>query len=144
MTKLYTFVSFSWSVRSLKRVVFSRAYVNFHTSEDVYDFKQRFDGHVFIGQKGHQYRCSVEYAPLQRVPVQEEKPHPLEGTIERGEYRLSQTGPPSWGARLPTSWAGPARQTKWSTGGNKGTAPAELVTGRLQRVYCRRGALRGV
>ncbi|EFJ52927.1 hypothetical protein VOLCADRAFT_48819, partial [Volvox carteri f. nagariensis] len=62
----YTWLSYFPGKVSLKRVVFSRAYVNFLTAEDVYDFKQRFDGHVFIGQKGHQYRCSVEYAPLQK------------------------------------------------------------------------------
>ncbi|GLI70249.1 hypothetical protein VaNZ11_015095 [Volvox africanus] len=83
----YTWLSYFPGKVRLKRVVFSRAYINFSTSEDVFDFKQRFDGHVFIGQKGHQYRCSVEYAPLQKVPVLEEKPHPLEGTIEKdAEY----------------------------------------------------------
>ncbi|KXZ48188.1 hypothetical protein GPECTOR_30g284 [Gonium pectorale] len=79
----YSWLSYYPGKFSLKRMVFSRAYVNFLTAEDVYDFKQRFDGHVFIGQKGHQYRCAVEYAPLQKVPALEEKPHPLEGTIEK-------------------------------------------------------------
>lgn len=43
----------------MKRVVFSRAYINFVTAEDVYDFKARFDGHVFISNKGNQYRCAL-------------------------------------------------------------------------------------
>ena len=69
---------------SVKTVVFSRAYIHFLTSEDVYDFKARFDGHVFVSNRGNQYKCAVEYAPFQKVPAPDAKKHPLEGTIEQG------------------------------------------------------------
>lgn len=32
------------------------------------------------------HRCAVEYAPLQKVPALERKKHPLEGTIDKGQY----------------------------------------------------------
>lgn len=37
-------------------------------------------------RQGNQYRCAVEYAPLQKMPTLEAKPHPLEGTIDQGTY----------------------------------------------------------
>ena len=68
--------------------MFSRAYLNFLTAEDVFDFKAKFDGHVFVSNKGNQYKCSVEYAPFQKVPKQQGKKNPNEGTIERGTLLL--------------------------------------------------------
>lgn len=69
---------------SLKRTVFSRAFINFNTPEAVFDFKARFDGHVFVSTRGTQYRCSVEYAPFQKVPTPNPKKLAMEGTIEKG------------------------------------------------------------
>jgi hypothetical protein len=64
--------------------VFSRAYINFKSSEDLFDFKDKFHGHVFVSNKGNQYVCTVEYAPSQKVPKPVEKKDPRDGTIERG------------------------------------------------------------
>lgn len=72
-------------VCSAKHVVFSRAYINFKQAEDVYDFKAKFDGHLFVGSRGNQYRCAVEYAPFQKVPAPQTKKPALQGTIEKGE-----------------------------------------------------------
>jgi hypothetical protein len=69
---------------SLKRSVFSRAFINFNTPQDVMDFKARFEGHLFVSSRGTQYRCTVEYAPFQKVPSTRTKKLPMEGTIEKG------------------------------------------------------------
>lgn len=70
---------------SAKRVVFSRAYINFTNPDSVLEFKQAFDGHLFVGTKGNQYRCAVEYAPYQKMPVAAAKKDPRDGTIVKGE-----------------------------------------------------------
>lgn len=70
---------------SAKRVVFSRAYINFTNPDSVPEFKQAFDGHLFVGTKGNQYRCAVEYAPYQKTPVAAAKKDPRDGTIVKGE-----------------------------------------------------------
>lgn len=70
--------------RSVRKLVYSRAYINFSDPAHVYDFKAKFDGHVFVSSKGTQYKCSVEYAPFQKVPEPTKKKNPLEGTIEQG------------------------------------------------------------
>jgi len=64
--------------------VFSRAFLNFNTAEAVYDFKAKFDGHVFVSTRGTQYRCTVEYAPFQKVPTVNTKKLAMEGTIQKG------------------------------------------------------------
>jgi hypothetical protein len=64
--------------------MFSRAFLNFNSPEAVYDFKARFDGHVFVSTRGTQYRCSVEYAPFQKVPTAHPKKLAMEGTIDKG------------------------------------------------------------
>jgi hypothetical protein len=69
---------------SQSKVVFSRAYINFKLSEDLFDFKDKFHGHVFVSNKGNQYVCNVEYAPNQKVPKPVAKKDPRDGTIERG------------------------------------------------------------
>lgn len=42
---------------SLKRTVFSRAFINFNTPADVAELKARFEGHLFVSARGTQYRC---------------------------------------------------------------------------------------
>lgn len=71
---------------SAKRIVFSRAYINFINPEDLYDFKAKFDGHLFVGSRGNQYRAAVEYAPFQKVPTAQPRKHNKQGTIEKGEF----------------------------------------------------------
>eukprot|EP00198_Chlamydomonas_reinhardtii_P001763 XP_001691099.1 UPF3 protein [Chlamydomonas reinhardtii] len=100
----YNWLSYYAGKVSLKRVASSRAYINFVSEEDVYNFKQRFDGHVFISRQGNQYRCAVEYAPLQKMPTLEAKPHPLEGTIDQGgggKGRREQSGRQGKGQQAP-------------------------------------------
>jgi len=53
--------------------------------QDVFAFKQAFDGHLFVGAKGSQFRASVEYAPYQKTPTLTPKKDARDGTIEKGE-----------------------------------------------------------
>ena len=46
---------------------FSRAYLTFKNFDDVVSFKNRFDGYVFVNDKGHDYTALVEFSPLQKV-----------------------------------------------------------------------------
>lgn len=47
----------------------SRAYINFMNEEDIFTFKDRFDGYVFVETKGGvEYPAIVEFAPFQGLP----------------------------------------------------------------------------
>lgn len=52
---------------------FSRAYINFLVSEDIFIFKDKFDGYVFLDNKGNEYPAIVEYAPFQKIPKKRNK-----------------------------------------------------------------------
>ncbi|XP_068124328.1 regulator of nonsense transcripts 3A isoform X2 [Hyperolius riggenbachi] len=52
---------------SLYPHLFSRAYINFRNPEDILLFRDRFDGFIFIDNKGQEYPAVVEYAPFQKV-----------------------------------------------------------------------------
>ncbi|XP_023945307.2 regulator of nonsense transcripts 3B [Bicyclus anynana] len=67
---------------SLGNNVYSRAYINFVNVEDIYLFRDKFDGYVFLDEKGLEYVGIVEYAPFQRIPKKKKKKDPKCGTIE--------------------------------------------------------------
>lgn len=71
-------------VCSTKRVVKSYALANFASPADVIEFKAAVHGHAFVTDRGVSHKCSVEYAPFQRVPKTTSKKDPREGTIEQG------------------------------------------------------------
>ncbi|XP_044511586.1 regulator of nonsense transcripts UPF3-like isoform X3 [Mangifera indica] len=60
---------------------FSRAYVELRTAEDVFEFADLLNGHVFVNEKGSQFKTIVEYAPSQRVPKPCTRKDSREGTI---------------------------------------------------------------
>ncbi|XP_047948920.1 regulator of nonsense transcripts UPF3-like [Salvia hispanica] len=66
---------------STKHLKYARAYIDFNKSDDVIEFAEVFKGHVFVNEKGTQFRTIVEYAPSQRVPKQWSKKDGREGTI---------------------------------------------------------------
>lgn len=66
---------------SLKQQSYSRAYIDFRNTEDVIEFAEFFDGHVFVNEKGTQFKTIVEYAPSQRVPKHWSKKDAREGSI---------------------------------------------------------------
>ncbi|GFY73967.1 regulator of nonsense transcripts 3A [Trichonephila inaurata madagascariensis] len=47
---------------------FSRAYINFLIPEEIFIFKDKFDGYVFLDSKGNEYPAVVEFAPFQKIP----------------------------------------------------------------------------
>lgn len=59
----------------------ARAYIDFNRPEDVAEFAEFFDGHIFVNEKGAQFKVHVEYAPSQRVPKTWSKNDGREGTI---------------------------------------------------------------
>ena len=73
-------------LRSVKRIVASRAYFNLRDPADVPLLAAALDGRAFVTERGSQHRCSVEYAPCQRVPPLRVKRDPREGTIEAGAH----------------------------------------------------------
>ncbi|CAG4978440.1 unnamed protein product [Parnassius apollo] len=67
---------------SLGSNVYSRAYINFLNVDDIFLFRDKFDGYVFVDEKGLEYVGIVEYAPFQRIPKKKKKKDPKCGTIE--------------------------------------------------------------
>lgn len=59
---------YSQGKSGLKKYVHSRAYIYFKTHEDVCEFNESFNGHVFINSKGGEEKAQVEYAPYQKFP----------------------------------------------------------------------------
>ncbi|KAB1210896.1 Regulator of nonsense transcripts UPF3 [Morella rubra] len=77
----YNWFSFRPGKISQKHQRNSRAYIDFKRPEDVFEFAEFFDGHVFVNEKGAQYKIAVEYAPSPRVPKLSTKKDVREGTI---------------------------------------------------------------
>ncbi|KAM8952386.1 regulator of nonsense transcripts 3B [Pelodytes ibericus] len=53
--------------------MFSRAYINFKSQDDIVLFRDRFDGYVFIDHRGQEYTAIVEFAPFQKVAKKKSK-----------------------------------------------------------------------
>ncbi|XP_055809092.1 regulator of nonsense transcripts UPF3-like isoform X2 [Solanum dulcamara] len=77
----YNWFTFRPAKTSLKYQSYSKAYIDFRNVEDVTEFADFFDGHVFVNEKGTQFKTIVEYAPSQRVPKHWPKKDAREGTI---------------------------------------------------------------
>ncbi|KAL9260199.1 Regulator of nonsense transcripts UPF3-like protein [Drosera capensis] len=77
----YNWSSFCDGKVSSKHQSHARAYINFNTPDDVLAFAEFFNGHVFVNEKGAQFKATVEYAPSQRVPKPNVKGDAREGTI---------------------------------------------------------------
>ncbi|KAK8559866.1 hypothetical protein V6N13_016599 [Hibiscus sabdariffa] len=77
----YNWFSFRLGKSSHKHQIYSRAYISFKRPEDVFEFAEFFDGHVFVNEKGTQFKAIVEYAPSQLVPKPSTKKDGREGTI---------------------------------------------------------------
>ncbi|XP_068308686.1 regulator of nonsense transcripts UPF3-like isoform X1 [Pyrus communis] len=79
----YSWVAFRPGKKSQKNQSYSRAYIDLKRPEDVFEFAEFFDGHLFVNEKGGQFKVIVEYAPSQRVPEHWSKKDGREGTIFR-------------------------------------------------------------
>ncbi|CAL8320098.1 unnamed protein product [Merluccius merluccius] len=75
--------------QSLHPHLFSRAYINFKSNEDILLFRDRFDGYVFIDNKGQEYPAVVEFAPFQKISKKKlKKKDAKAGSIEEDpEYK---------------------------------------------------------
>ncbi|KAG7262508.1 hypothetical protein CRUP_006397, partial [Coryphaenoides rupestris] len=75
--------------QSLHPHLFSRAYINFKSNEDILHFRDRFDGYVFIDNKGQEYPAVVEFAPFQKISKKKlKKKDTKAGSIEEDpEYK---------------------------------------------------------
>ncbi|ELV10830.1 Regulator of nonsense transcripts 3B [Tupaia chinensis] len=74
---------------SLYPHVYARAYINFKNQEDIILFRDRFDGYVFLDNKGQEYPAIVEFAPFQKAAKKKTKKRDTKvGTIDDDpEYR---------------------------------------------------------
>lgn len=61
----FYYVPADWS---LGQNAFCRAYIKFTDQEDIFIFKDKFDGYVFVDTKGTEYAAVVEFAPFQGLP----------------------------------------------------------------------------
>ncbi|MEQ2220019.1 hypothetical protein ILYODFUR_000960 [Ilyodon furcidens] len=53
--------------------LFARAYISFKNQEDIVLFRDRFDGYVFIDNRGQEYPAIVEFAPFQKTAKKRSK-----------------------------------------------------------------------
>ncbi|KAG7442933.1 uncharacterized protein BT62DRAFT_922365 [Guyanagaster necrorhizus] len=77
-----------------KENVPSRAYIAFKTEEQVSEFGQEFDGHVFKDKAGIESQAVVEFAPYQKVPTEKKKPDARIGTIEKESLNAANNAEP--------------------------------------------------
>uniref|UniRef100_A0A8D2JHT5 UPF3A regulator of nonsense mediated mRNA decay n=1 Tax=Varanus komodoensis TaxID=61221 RepID=A0A8D2JHT5_VARKO len=85
----HDYFEFCTSDPSLYPHVYSRAYINFRNPDDILLFRDRFDGYVFIDNKGLEYPAVVEFAPFQKISKKKlKKKDAKAGSIEDDpEYR---------------------------------------------------------
>ncbi|XP_042558428.1 regulator of nonsense transcripts 3B isoform X2 [Dipodomys spectabilis] len=68
---------------SLYPHMYARAYINFKNQEDIILFRDRFDGYVFLDNKGQEYPAIVEFAPFQKAAKRKTKKRDTKvGTID--------------------------------------------------------------
>ncbi|XP_023226219.1 regulator of nonsense transcripts 3A-like isoform X2 [Centruroides sculpturatus] len=69
---------------SLGQHAFSRGYINFLNPNDIFIFKDKFDGYMFLDNKGNEFPAVVEFAPFQKIPKRKNKKRDAKcGTIDQ-------------------------------------------------------------
>lgn len=67
-----------------------RAYINFCNHDDIFIFRDKFDGYVFVDNKGSEYPAIVEFAPFQGLPKGKSRKKDLKSnTIETEPHFLA-------------------------------------------------------
>ncbi|XP_076337691.1 uncharacterized protein LOC143239923 isoform X2 [Tachypleus tridentatus] len=80
----YDYMYFVKADPSMGQFAFCRAYINFINQEDIFIFKDKFDGYVFVDSKGNEYPAIVEFAPFQKIPKRRMKKKDAKcGSIEQ-------------------------------------------------------------
>lgn len=86
----HDYISYGPADKTLMPQCTSRVYINFLHIEDLLIFTQKFDGYVFLDNKGHEYQAIVEFAPFQRIAKSKscssKKKNTKCGTIESDPY----------------------------------------------------------
>lgn len=83
----FYFVSGDWS---LGKNACSRAYINFTRADDIYLFKDKFDGYIFVDAKGVEFPAVVEFAPFQELPRNRSRKKDVKcGTIETDTHFIA-------------------------------------------------------
>ncbi|XP_020573575.1 regulator of nonsense transcripts UPF3 isoform X2 [Phalaenopsis equestris] len=77
----YKWFFFRPGKNSQKNGRYARAYIDFKSPADVFEFAEFFDGHIFVNEKGTQFKVLVEYAPSQSIPKSWTKKDGREGSI---------------------------------------------------------------
>ena len=72
-------------VYSVRKTVHSRCYVCLDAPAAIPAFKAAVEKHVYVTDRGAQYRGVVEFAPYQGVPEGKVKRDPREGTLHNGK-----------------------------------------------------------
>ncbi|CAN7030497.1 unnamed protein product [Brassica rapa subsp. trilocularis] len=137
----YSWFSFRPGKSNYKTQKHSRAYFGFKSPEDVYEFAAFFNGHVFVNEKGAQFKAIVEYAPSQRVPKPCDKKDPREGSITKDpEYLefLKLIAQPV--ENLPSAEVQLERREAEQSGASK---PAPIVTPLMEFIRQKRATVIG-
>lgn len=67
-----------------------RAYINFCNQNDIFIFKDKFDGYVFVDGKGADFPAIVEFAPFQGLPKSKSRKKDLKAnTIDSEPHYLA-------------------------------------------------------
>ena len=72
-------------VCSVRKTVHSRCYVCLDDPAGIPAFKAAVEKHVYVTDRGAQYRGVVEFAPYQGIPMGKVKRDPREGSLHKGE-----------------------------------------------------------
>lgn len=109
---IYCLYAYLFVYSSLDPNAYCRAYICFPNFQDVLNFKDRFDGYVFVDAKSNEYPAVIELAPFQRRYNQKEldeqqrqKPEAKCNTIEQdADYQkyLESFETNGGGVELPT------------------------------------------
>lgn len=76
-----------WSLGSMAS---TRVYITFQNADDIFVFRDRFDGYVFVDGKGTEYIAVVEFAPFQGLSKsRSKKKDPKCNTIETDPHYLA-------------------------------------------------------
>ncbi|KAG0012168.1 hypothetical protein BGZ82_002701 [Podila clonocystis] len=78
----FTWVAGKVSKNQVKGNTFARAYIYFKVEKLALEFQKAYHGHVFMDKHGNEGRAHVEFAPFQKIPREQRKADPKQGTIE--------------------------------------------------------------